>query len=264
MSRLIDELKKLAQVTPAPMGFRASRKVEVTTKILIVASLEVSPPVADALSESIDGADALLLHSDKSNMTAKAIQKIVETLPNIPWGMQLEDNDDKQAAASIEAGCDFVVFSPASRLSSITHNEKVGKVLQVESSMDDGLLRAVNDLPVDALLVAANSSGESGTFVWHQLMILQHLGNLISKPLIVPVPASITEVELKVLGEIGIDGVMVEVDTTKTGELKKLRQAINKLPPRTGRKRGRMDVLLSRTVGEAPATAPDEEEEEDE
>ena len=263
MSRLIDELKKLAQVTPPPMGFRTSRKVEVTPKILIIASLDISPPVADAPVDSIDGADALLLHSDKSNMTAKAIQKIVEPLPNIPWGVYLEDNDDKQAAAPIEAGCDFVVFSPASRLSSITYNGKVGKVLQAESSMDDGLLRAVNDLPVDALLVI-DTSEASGALVWHQLMILQHLGNLISKPLIVPVPASITEVELKVLCEIGIDGVMVEVDTTKTGELKKLRQAISKLPPRSARRRGRVDVLLPRAGGEAPAIAPDEEEEEDE
>jgi hypothetical protein len=263
MSRLIDELKKLAQVTPQPMGFRAARKVELTPKILIIASLDVSPPAADAPVDSIDGADALLFHSDKSNITAKAIQKIIEPLPNIPWGVYLEDNDDKQAAASIEAGCDFVVFSPASQLSMVTHNEKVGKVLQVESSMDDGLLRAVNDLPVDALLVA-DTSEESGPLVWHQLMILQHLGNLISKPLIIPVPASITEVELKVLGEIGIDGVMVEVDTTKTGELKELREAISKLPPRSARKRGRVDVLLSRAVSETPATAPDEEEEEDE
>jgi len=262
MSRLIDELKKLAQVTPQPMGFRTSHKVEVTPKILIIASLEISPPVADAPVDSIDGADALILHSDKSNMTAKAIQKIVEPLPNIPWGVYLEDNDDKQAAASIEAGCDFVVFSPASRLSSITHNGKVGKVLQVESSMDDGLLRAVNDLPVDALLVA-DSPEENGPFVWHQLMILQHLGNLISKPLIIPVPVSITEVELKVLCEIGIDGIMVEVDTTKTGELKRLRQAINKLPPRSGRKRGRVAVLLPRAVDETPAIAPDEEEEDE-
>jgi hypothetical protein len=263
MSRLIDELKKLAQVTPPPMGFRASRQVEVTPKVLIIASLDISLPVADAPIDSIDGADALLLYSDKSNMTAKAIQKIIEPLPNIPWGVALEDNDDKQAAVSIEAGCDFVVFSAASRLSTVTHNGKVGKVLQVESSMDDGLLRAVNDLPVDALLVA-DTPEAGGNLVWHQLMILQHLGNLISKPLIVPVPASITEVELKVLGEIGIDGVMVELDATKTGELKKLRQAISKLPPRTGRKRGRMNVLLSRAVGETPATAPDEEEEEDE
>jgi hypothetical protein len=262
MSRLIDGLKKLAQVTPPPMGFRASRQVEVTPKILIIARLEIGPPVADAAVDSIDGADAVLFHSDKSNITAKAIQKIVEPLPNIPWGLYLEDNGDKQVAAAVEAGCDFVVFSPASRLSTVTHNDKVGKVLQVESSMDDGLLRAVNDLPVDALLVA-NSSEESGPFIWHQLMILQHLGNLISKPLIVPVPASISEVELKVLGEIGIDGVMVEVDTTKTGELKELRQAISKLPPRSGRKRGRVDAVLPRAVAETPAIAPDEEEEDE-
>jgi len=258
MSQLIDGLKKIAQTIPQPMGFRTSRQAEVIPKILIIASLEVS--TTNAPADNIDGADAILLHSDKPNMTAKAIQKIVEPLPKIPWGVYLDD-DDKQAA--VEAGCDFVVFSPASRISTTMQNEKLGKILQVESSMDDGLLRAVNDLPVDALLVT-DSYEESGTLVWHQLMILQHLENLISKPLIVPVPANITEVELKALWEAGIDGVMVEVDAMKTGGLKELRQAISKLPPRSARKRGRVDVLLPRTGGETPAIAPDEEEEEEE
>jgi hypothetical protein len=259
MSRLIDGLKKSAQALPQPMGFRTSRQVEVTPKILIIASLEAG--VTDATADSVDGADAILLHSDKSNLTVKTIQKIVEPLPKIPWGIYLEENDDKLTAA-VEAGCDFVVFSAASRISTVPQNEKTGKILQVESAMDDGLLRAVNDLPVDALLFT-DSSEESGALVWHQLMILQHLANIISKPLIVNVPANITEVELKALWEAGIDGVMVEVDITKTGGLKELRQVISKLPPRSARKRGRVDVLLPRTSGETPTIAPDEEEEED-
>ena len=265
MSRLIDGLKKSAQALPQPMGFRTSRQVDVTPKILIIASLEVGPPGADTTADSVDGANAILLHSDKPNLTAKTIQKIVELLPEIPWGVYLEENEDKQAAA-IEAGCDFVVFSAASRISTVLpygKDEKTGKILQVESAMDDGLLRAVNDLPVDALLFT-DSSEESGALVWHQLMILQHLANIISKPLIVNVPADITEVELKALWEAGIDGVMVEIDITKAGALKGLRQIISKLPPRSARKRGKVDVLLPRTGGETPTITPDEEEEEEE
>jgi hypothetical protein len=47
--------------------------------------------------------------------------------------------------------------------------------------------------------------------------------------------------------------------------LKNLRQDIDKLPSRSGRKRGKVNVVLPRTGGETPtATPPDEEEEEEE
>lgn len=264
MSRLIDKLKKSAQALPQPMGFLTSRQVEETPKIVIIASVEIETPAMDIPADSVDGADAVLLHSDKSSLTARTIGKIVEPLPKIPWGVYLED-DDKQAAAAVESGCDFMVFSPASQIAAVLpygKDEKTGKILQVDAAMDDGLLRTVNDLPVDALIVT-DLSEESGTLIWHQLMILHHLANIISKPLVVPVPANITEVELKALWEAGIDGVMVAVDTTQTGQLKEIRQIISKLPPRSARKRGRVDVLLPRSVGGTPAITPDEEEEEE-
>ena len=127
--------------------------------------------------------------------------------------------------------------------------------------MDDGLLRAVNDLPADAVLLT-DTFDESGSLVWHQLMIFRHLTTFISKPLLVPVPAAITEGELKALWDAGIDGVVV--DATGVGDLKGLRQIADKLPPRSARKRGKMDVMLPMAGGEAYTTPPPDEEEEEE
>ena len=129
--------------------------------------------------------------------------------------------------------------------------------------MDDGLLRAVNDLPVDAVLVVDTPDG-AGPLVWHQLMILQHLAHLISRPLVVPVPADIPPEELKALWEAGADGVIVEMDVAKTGELKGLRQAIDKLPRRSAHRHGHLEAMLPHAGGESrPAPPPDEEEEEE-
>jgi hypothetical protein len=165
-------------------------------------------------------------------------------------------------AALIEAGCDFIVFSPASLITDLPQDDNVGKLLQAESSMDDGLLRAVNDLPADALLV---TDAFEDKLQFHQLMIYRHLGNFISKPLIVPVSADITEAELKALQTAEIDGVIAEMDIAKGEDLKELRKAISKLPPRTAKKREKGGVILPRMGGESPASAPpDEEEEEDE
>jgi hypothetical protein len=93
----------------------------------------------------------------------------------------------------------------------------------------------------------------------HRLMIYRHLANFIAKPLIVPVPANISEAELKALQDVEIDGVLAEGD-----DLKELRKTIGKLPARTAKKRNKASVLLPRVSGETAAAPPDEEEEEDE
>ncbi|MCK4274434.1 MAG: hypothetical protein KAW90_06030 [Dehalococcoidales bacterium] len=261
MSRLIEEFSRATQAAAQPMGFRTARPAASVTRILLIASLEIG--ATDNPADYTDGASALLLRPAKSRLTAETIQTMVESLPEIPWGIYLDDNVDKQAAALIEAGCDFVIIPAAGRIATTPREEKVGRILQVESSMDDGLLRAVNDLPVDAVLVTDTFEG-SGSLVWHQLMIFQHLARLISKPLIVPIPADVGEEELKALWEAGVDGAVVEVDSSSTGVLKELRQAIDKLPPRSPRKRDKMEALLPRAGGESKAITPDEEEEEEE
>jgi hypothetical protein len=162
----------------------------------------------------------------------------------------------------VEAGGDFLVFPASSRISTAPTDKKPGRILQVESSMDDSLLRAVNSLPVDAVLAADTFAG--GSLVWHELMIFQHLANTLSKPLIINIPADTTEAELKALWEAGADGLLVEASAMKAGGLKALQKAIGNLPPRSERKRGKIDALLPRTGGgETRAMPPDEEEEEE-
>ena len=261
MSRLIDEFHKATRTTAQPMGFRAARPTAAAARMPLVASLEIGANENPA--DCTGGASAVLLRPGKTRPTAKTIQTMVKNLPDIPWGVYLDDNGDKKAVSPEGEGCDFVVFSASGRISVTPQEEKIGRILQVESSMDDGLLRAINDLPMDAVLIADTFEG-GGTLVWHQLMIFQHLARLILKPLIVPVPANISGEELNALWEAGVDGLVVEVDASSTGGLKELRQAIDKLPPRSQLKRDRMEALLPRTGGESSAVPPPDEEEEEE
>jgi hypothetical protein len=259
MSRLIDKFHQASRVAAPPMGFRTARPAATMPKILLIASLEAG--TMEKHADHLNGADAVLIRFTDAALTAKTIQKITSSLPDIPWGLYLADGDNEKAAA--EAGADFVLFPTASQVADILKDDKTGKILQVESSMDDGLLRAVNDLPVDAVLVADTFEGND-SLVWHQLMIFQHLANLFSKPLIVPAPTGITEKELKALWDAGVDGIIVEIEKAGKAGLKELRQAIDRLPPRAGRKRGKVNVVLPRTGGEAAAAMPPDEEEEEE
>jgi hypothetical protein len=261
MSRLIDKFHEASKVVAPPMGFRTAQPAAATPKILLIASLEAGE--LEKSADYLDVTDAVLVRFIDTALTVKAVQKIAPVLPDIPWGLYLADDDTKKVAAT-EAGADFVLFPIDSQVTDTPKDDKTGKILQVESSMDDGLLRAVNDLPVDAVLAADAFEGEEPSLVWHQLMIFQHLANLISKPLIVPAPASISEKELKALWDAGVDGITVEVDKAGEAGLKELRQVIDKLPPRARRKRGKISVVLPRPTPETPTPPPPDEEEEEE
>jgi hypothetical protein len=259
MSRLIDELNRLARAVPQPMGFRTERPDSAENRILLIASLAKSE-AADHLAGSVDGAHAVLLRLAKSGLAGSTLQKIAMSLPDIPWGGWLEDFSAKKMEALVKAGCDFVVFPATSRVLDTPQDDQVGKILQVEPSLGEGLLRAVNDMPVDAVL-AADVCEAGEPVAWHHLMILQRLANLLSKPLLVTAPSNITASEIKALWEAGVDGVVVEA-TGQPGKLRELRQSIGKLTFRPSRKRGKAEALLPHIGGEKSEVTPDEEEEE--
>lgn len=256
MSKLIDKFRKAAQSSSEPMGFRTARTAARSPGLLLIAStgLEIKN------TPDIIGASAVLMRVEGPVPGPKSIQKIAAALPDIPLGLYLEDVSDAEELE--ETGLDFLVFPVSSRISVPPKEKKMGRIIQVESSLDDNLLRSVNSLPVDAVLV--EDTFEGGSMIWHELLIFQYLSNIIGKPLIANIPANISEAELKALWEAGADGVMVDVSAMKDGEFKGLVEAISKLPPRTARRRGRMEVTLPRAGAESQTPPPDEEEEEDE
>jgi hypothetical protein len=260
MSRLVEKIKKQSEQLPAPMGFRRALPQEAAPSILLIA--KVKADAAATLTKNIPGADAVMFSDETSQLTASALKKIIKLLQDVPLGIFLEESKETPAALE-EAGCDFMVISPMSPLNTMPKKEKTGKILQVDSSMDDGLLHAVNDLPVDAALVT-DSFGDGDTLVWHHLMLLRHMALLISKPLIVPVPAAITEDELKALWDAGVEAVVVALDIAKGENLKDLHDIAAKLPRRKPKKQGKMNVFLPRPTESKEAPPPEEEEEEDE
>jgi hypothetical protein len=252
MSRLIDDLNRVAKVVPAPMGFRASRPAAAGPRLRLVAGLA---GVEGADPAGIEGADAVLLRLTKG-LGVKALQKMAGKLPEIPWGCWLEDAAAEKLKTLVEAGADFVVMTPSGPVAAAPQDDKTGKILQVDASLEDGLIRAVNDLPVDVVLAA----GAATAATWEGLMRLQRLANLLDKPLLVPVPAGVTADELRRLWEAGVDGVVWEADGT-AGKLRELRRAVEAFPPRSRKKEGAQAILPR--LSAAPGAPPEEEEGDD-
>jgi hypothetical protein len=237
MSKFIDKLNSIASGGLAPMGFRAAG-AKPRPKMALVAHV--------AAEAKASGADAVLVSILKA---AKSLKK-PKSKSDFPWGGWLKEVSATEVKRLVESGADFVVF-PAASISSAVLEEELGKIVEVEASLDAGLLKAIDDLPVDAVLIA----GEKPSLTWQDLMLFRRGANILSKPLLVTVSPDVTASELQALCEAGVTGVVTG------GNIDKLRKAIDKLPaPKTAKRRA--EPLLPR-MGGGVETVSEEEEEED-
>jgi len=258
MSRFIDKLNQVSRVVPQSIGFGRAQSVSEKPKILLIANLTEAS--VGGLADYVAGADAGLLHLPKLSSGAKTLKEISQAVPDVPWGGWLKDINKDKMGQLAEAGCDFVVFPAANTPLVLLQDDELGKILEVEASLSEGLLRTVNELPVDAVLIAAERK-EGDFLTWHHLMLFQRFADLLTKPLLTSIPSNITANELQAIWEAGVDGVVIEVETGQpTDRLKKLRQVIDKLAFPSQRKQGKAEALLP-YIGRESSILTEEEEE---
>jgi hypothetical protein len=225
------------------MGFRAGG-AKPRPRMLLVAHI-----AGVGAKANVAGADAALLSIPKTGV--KLPKTLSKAFSAIPWGGWLNEVTGPAVKQLGKGGADFIVF-PAASVSKAVLEEELGKIVEVEAALDAGLLRAIDDLPIDAVLIA----GEKSSLTWQDLMLFRRGANILSKPLLVAVSPDVASSELQALCEAGVAGVVVG---RKWAEL---RQMIDKLPsPKAGRRRA--VPLVPRIVDEVRAVAEEEEEEED-
>ncbi len=258
MSKFIDKLNQVSRVVPQSLGFRRAQPVSDKPKILLIASLAQAS--VNGLTDYVAGADAALLRIPKLSSRSKTVKEMSQAVPDIPWGGWLINIGKGGTKQMARAGCDFVVFPAANTPLALLQNDEIGKILEVESSVSEGLLRAVNELPIDAVLIAAEQEGEY-FLTWHHLMLFQRFADLLTKHLLASIPSNVTANELQAIWEAGVDGVVIEVGVGQpTDRIKELRQVIDRLTFPSQRKRGKVEALLPHIGSEASIVTEEDEE----
>jgi len=251
MSQFISKLSQALRSGPQPIGFKAGQPVPPRPKMLLVAGLAQAN--VDSVADYVAGADAGLLRISRLGADIKVLQEYSEAVPGIPWGGWLRDISRREMRQMKRIGCDFIVF-PAGTSLTMLQNDEVGKILEVEASLDEGLLWTIDELPVDAVLIAGAQKGDY-FLTWQHLMRFWRFTSLLAKPLLVSVPPRVVADELQMLWEAGVDGVVVEVGV---GGLKDLRQAVDKLTFPLQRRRRKAEALLP-YLSPGPDIAAEEE-----
>jgi hypothetical protein len=230
MSKFIDKLKQLSQAELKPMGFKTAAKAPPKPRMLLVAALAEAN--IEGLADYTSGADAGMVIVPKTPPAKSAI----------PWGGWLKDSGGKLAGA----GFDFFVFPAETPLATL-QDSKAGKILEVGTSLSEGLIKTTDDLPVDGVLIAGEK-GKGKSLSWRRLMLCRRCAELVSKPLLASVPATIGASELEALWAAGIVGVVVE--TPPKGRTAELRQTIDKLDFPPPSKQKKIEPLLPRIAEE--------------
>jgi thiamine monophosphate synthase len=244
VSKLIDKLKQVFQPAPPVMGFRQNDKETTRPKIQLIALLSRSQ---EALANKISTADAI-------------IKTDIKNLPiDVIWGLVPDKISIEEVNKAAEVGADFIVFPADGEV--LPADKKMGKVLQIDTLINDLLLRTVNELPVGAVMVTDNESGYAIT--WRKLMQCRRFASIVSKPVLVIVPPDVSASEIQLIWDTGISGIVVEIKSASDASaIAKIRELINGLRYPSQKKRERVTPFIPQ--GSVAVLQPEEPEEPDE
>ncbi len=252
MCKLLKKLERISRGSTQALGFRAAIARTTGSSMVLIAALSQEDAKVATIAQQ--GADAVLISLAKLNR--EGLRQIVGPLAEMPWGVSLKEVTAEELSQLREMGCDFLVFDAAKAPLALLRVEEMAKIVEIQPSLADGLVRAIESMPIDAALIGAE---DELSFSIHRLMSYQHVANLVHKPLVVSAPIDIGNEDLEELLDVGICGVVVNLEKGAKGKLSRLRQAIDALPPSKRGKR-KVEPLLP-YLGEGEMIELEEEEE---
>jgi len=259
MSKLMDKLKLTSPSARQPMGFGQSKSAPAKPKMVLIARFSQTKP--KKLSDFVAGADAGLWHIS-SVSEIDSLHETSQSIADFIWGWWVTDLSQDVLEKTVKLGDDFLVFSTDSPIASV-QDDNLGRILQIEPSISDSLLRTINDLPADAVLVTAEVD-EAPVITWQRLMSLRRISGLLRKPVLASITPEVTADALQSLWDAGIDGIVLEVDPGKPpGKLNELRQMIDGLVYPKTRPQGKLDPLLPQAKPDTIQSSEDGEEEDE-
>jgi hypothetical protein len=254
MSKFVDKLKSISKSSGIPIGFHPSIFQAKSPTMLLVVGL-TGAQVKDAKMLADVHADGGLILGESTGF--KVVKQMVEAVGNVPVGVSVKGLSEEKINELAGSGCDFMAFD--TKISAtVLQKEGVGKLLMIEPSLDQGLVRAINSLEVDGVFVVSKG-GDSFVTLEH-LLVCRRFVELLEKPVIMTVPPLVSKGELMNLWQAGVDA-LVTPSTQSVEGLAQLRRLIDDLPAVGRGRRARVGVKLPHYAGEMAEEDEEHEEE---
>jgi hypothetical protein len=200
--------------------------------------------------------DAFILLPGDSEVDA--LDRQLKPLEGSTWGLVIEQPDRDRVEAYESKGCDFLVFDIADTRVDALEEGKCARILRVPENLEEPVLRGLEDLPVDIILL--HKPAPEGPLTLSHLLAISNVRSATSRYLLMQWNADLTLRELEHLRDMGIDGLVVDVKDSSL--VAALRERIDSLPDRKPKGDQRPIATLPR-VGQAASTPPQRREEEE-
>jgi len=261
MSKLLEKLERISVGGGQPLGFGAAvNRSKIPQMVMIAGIPEGNAGLANIAAEA--GADAILLTVEEPAKKDEVLAQLSSTKIEMPWGVSIEAVTREDMQKLVEAGCDYVIFSPVKSSAAALNVEKIGKVLRVDTSLSDSQAKAINRLSVDAVLLDPDGDDESSLTV-QQLMVYEYLAACAGKHLVAAMPPGFPVDDIESLWGLGVRGVIVDLNVRDPkGRLSQVKEAIQKLPTTRKKRGGKISASLPLTTewSERPPLEDDDEE----
>ncbi len=262
MNKFLDRLEQIRAGVPPPLGFGAPRAEKAPGLALVGLVSQDHAKGIDALAGLKPDAALISGVEDVSSLL-----ELVRPLgADVPWGPDRAVLTEEDAQALEEAGCGLLAVSLSGATVAALGSEEVARVLHVSSDVDQDQLRAIDALPVDALLVSIPQPSIPWTL--EDLANVARVGRRVEKYVLVQLPGTPGAKELEAIRHAGVNGLVVDVGQTALQELSDLKAALLDMPRHRPRTRERAVALLSSPATSGPPGAspgpadPDDDEDE--
>ena len=242
------------------MGFGSAAKAEKLPAMALIGILTDKKKESEQAGMLVEvGADGVLVDGTGS---AKALADMAKRLDGVPWGPKVSELVAEKATSFREAGCDFLAFGPEKALLGALEGEDTAFLLCIEPDMEERSLRAIEDLPVDGVLLPSSVIGLPVT-VQH-LIDLGTIRGMFSKYLFLELPGALSSRELEGLRDLGVDAVVVNPTILSREEIEGMLASLKSLPKKQRDKTHRADAVLPRSsMGFVVSPAQEEEDDDD-
>ena len=254
MSKLLERLEQVNKGPVRVLGFAPRREVETLPTMLLLAWADgAKKPNLSKLSSRTD-ALVLPLSALESSPSESAPPE------GALWGIAFDKAEGNLVEIAKEKGGDFVTFNLDGVLvDSLTEGE-VARVLQIPATLEESLMRGLEDLPVDVILLKRPEP--QGPLSLTHLLAISNVRSAMSRYMLLEWDTGLTSHELEQLSDIGIDGIVANLGKMSASAIGKLKENIDKLPPRKTRNEQKLGPTLPRA--QEPASSQHHHHEEDE
>jgi len=250
MNKFLDLLSRGRKTSNAPIGFGTMLTSKHQRKLLLIASV----PNITTRSKTVLKCDADAILFDESILPI--LPTLTDQLSDLIWGINLSNQKSDETIKSNDPKADFLVVQQNAPINGYKLFNDTGLFLDVLPNLDERFVRALDTLPIDGLTLRGL---QNQPLTFNTLLAIASLRTMCDKYILVELPDSLKTSELNALGEIGVDGILVDTETSSIKSINHLAKALDKLPPpEKTKQRIRTRAILSESNLQATLTEDDD------